>query len=219
MRVLLIEDEDGLRGAIARRLRAVGHAVDEAADRLSAEDLFAEHEYGCVLLDRSLPDGEGLDMLRMWRRQKATTPVLVLTARDAVKARVEGLEAGADDYLVKPFAVEELLARIRAIGRRGPLAQTVVIEVGDLAFDTARAEVRRAGVLLPLRPKELSVLEYLCRRRGRVVSRSQLLDACWDETHEPGSNVDQVAIAALRRKLGAPPLIHTRRGLGYILDA
>ncbi len=219
MRVLLIEDEDDLRAAIARRLRAVGHAVDEAGTLLDAEDLYAAHDYGCVLLDRTLPDGDGVGLLEDWRRMGATTPVLVLTARDAVKARIEGLEAGADDYLVKPFAMEELLARMRAIARRGAVDQPVVIEVGDLAFDTARAEVRRGGVLLPLRPKELAVLEYLCQRRGQVVSRAQLLEACWDEFHEPGSNVDQVAIAALRRKLGEPTLIHTRRGLGYILEA
>ncbi len=217
MRVLLVEDEPDLRGAIARRLRASGHAVDEAGDRSEAASHLGAHDYDVILLDRALPDGDGLDSLRHWRRAGNTVPVLVLTARDAVRARVEGLEAGADDYLVKPFAMEELAARLRAIARRGPVARQVLIRVGDLELDTARAQVRRGGVLLPMRPKELAVLEFLARRAGSVVSREQLLEACWDEAHEPGSNVAQVAIASLRRKLGDPPLIRTRRGLGYVL--
>lgn len=218
MRILLVEDERPLREAVARRLRAQGYAVDEAGSRAEAEDLLPLYPFDLLLLDRRLPDGDGLDSLRRWRREGARLPALVLTARDAVRDRVEGLEAGADDYLVKPFAMAELIARVRAIARRGPMERGVVLEVADLTLDCSRGEVRRGGVLLPLRPKELAVLEHLLRNRGRVVSRERLREACWDEAHEPGSNVEEAAISALRRKLGPPALIHTRRGLGYVLD-
>jgi DNA-binding response OmpR family regulator len=218
MRILLVEDEPLLRAAVAKSLRLDGHAVDEAGTRRAAELEARFVDYGLVVLDRGLPDGDGLDTLRSWRREGRTTPVLVLTARDAVADRIAGLDGGADDYLVKPFDLGELRARIRVLARRGPALEQVVIEVGDLALDTARAEVRRAGVLLPLRPKELAVLRVLMERRGRVVSRAQLGEACWENEAEPGSNVEEAAISALRRKLGAPAVIRTRRGLGWLID-
>lgn len=218
MRILLVEDEPVLRGAVAKALRADGHAVDEVGSRRAAELEARFVDYGLVVLDRGLPDGDGLDTLRRWRREGHTTPVLVLTARDAVADRIAGLDGGADDYVVKPFDLGELRARVRMLARRGPALEQVVIEVGDLRFDTTRAEVRRAGVLLPLRPKELAVLRVLLERRGRVVSRDQLREACWDAEAEPGSNVEEAAVSALRRKLGAPPLIRTRRGLGWVID-
>ncbi len=217
MRILVVEDNFELREALTRRLRAVGHAVDGAARRDDAEAMFAAHPYGLVVLDRGLPDGDALDALRRWRRLNSAVPVLVLTARDAVAARVGGLEAGADDYLVKPFAMEELLARVAVIARRAPQRSVQIVRVGDLELDFGRAEVRRGGILLPLRAKEFAVLAHLCSRAGRVVSREALREACWDEEHEPGSNVDEVIISALRRKLGEPSLIETRRGLGYII--
>ena len=218
MRILLVEDEPALRHAIARALRTDGHAVDTVGTRAAAEVEARVHDYGLVILDRGLPDGDGLDTLRAWRRQGRRHPVLVLTARDSVPDRISGLDSGADDYVVKPFDLGELRARVRSLSRRGPALGSVVLEVSDLTLDTARAEVRRAGVVLPLRPKELAVLQVLMERRGRVVSREQLRQACWDNDHEHGSNVEEAAVSALRRKLGKPPLIRTRRGLGYVLD-
>ncbi len=218
MRILVVEDETELREAVVRRLRAVGHAVDAAEDRREAEVCFDLHTYGLVVLDRGLPDGDGLLSLRRWRRGASSVPVLMLTARDAVQARVDGLQAGADDYLVKPFAMDELLARVAVIARRAPATVSQMVRVADLELDYGRAEVRRGGILLPLRAKEFAVLAYLCGRKGRVVTREALREACWDEAHEPGSNVDEVVVSSLRRKLGAPPLIQTRRGLGYLID-
>jgi len=145
-------------------------------------------------------------------------PVLILTARDAIDDRIDGLDGGADDYVVKPFDLGELRARVRSVARRGPDLRDVVLRTGDLELNTARAEVRRAGVLLPLRQKELAVLQVLLERHGRVVSRAQLREACWDADHEPGSNVEEATLSSLRRKLGDPPLIRTRRGLGYTID-
>jgi DNA-binding response OmpR family regulator len=218
VRILLVDDHDALRQALAASLRAAGHAVDEAASRQDAELQVELHDHGLIVLDRGLPDGDGLDSLRRWRAAGRAVPVLVLTARDAVADRVEGLDAGADDYVLKPVDVAELLARARSLARRGPALQEVVLRVGDLEFDRARAQVRRGGVLLPLRPKELAVLQVLLERRGRMVTREQLREACWDESRDSDSNVEEAAISALRRKLGAPPLIRTRRGLGWVLD-
>jgi two-component system copper resistance phosphate regulon response regulator CusR len=218
MRILLVEDEATMRASVARALRADGHAVDEADCRSAADMEIRVNDYGLVILDRGLPDGDGLLSLRRWRTQGLTVPVLVLTARDAVDDRVAGLDGGADDYMVKPFALDELRARVRSLARRSPALREVVLKVGDLELDTARAQVRRGGVLLPLRTKELAVLQVLLERRGRLVSRDQLREACWDAEHEPGSNVEEVTISALRRKLGDPPLIRTRRGQGYIID-
>ncbi len=218
MRILLVEDEAVMRASVARALRADGHAVDEAGTRADAELELRVNDYGLVILDRGLPDGDGLQSLRRWRQRGLKLPVLVLTARDAVGDRIEGLDTGADDYVVKPFALDELRARVRSLSRRAPELTPVVIELGDLQLDTARAQVRRGGVLLPLRTKELAVLQVLLERRGRVVSREQLREACWDAEHEPGSNVEEVTVSALRRKLGKPPIIRTRRGLGYVID-
>ena len=218
VRILLVEDQNLLREGLARALRGAGHAVDEAGSREDAEVAVDVRDYGLIILDRGLPDGDGLDSARRWRRAGDHTPVLVLTARDSVDARVSGLDAGADDYVVKPVDIAELLARVRSIARRGPATRDVVLRVADLELDTARAEVRRAGVLLPMRTKELAVLQVLMERAGRVVSREQLRDACWDDARSSDSNVVEAAVSAVRRKLGAPPLIRTRRGLGWVLD-
>lgn len=218
MRILVVEDDAILGEGLARSLRSAGHAVDVVVSRHEAELQLPLHPYGLVILDRGLPDGDGLDTLRAWRTRGERLPALVLTARDAVHDRVEGLDSGADDYVVKPVDTAELLARVRSIARRGPASADVVIRVGDVELHTARAEVRRGGVLLPLRAKEFAVLQVLMERAGRVVSREALREACWDEDTEPGSNVEEVAVSALRRKLGEPAVIATRRGLGYVFD-
>ena len=216
--MLLVEDQADLRDAIARRLRAVGHGVDVADTIASAGEMIVIHAYDVVILDRLLPDGDTVASLQTWRRRGLATPVLFLTSLDRVEDRVAGLEAGADDYLVKPFAMDELLARVRAIGRRGVSLRPSVLRVADLEFDVARHEVRRGGILLPLRPKELAVLELLLIHAGQVVRRSDLIEHCWDEYADPFSNVEEVVIASLRRKLGPPPLIRTVRGAGYLLE-
>jgi len=218
VRILLVDDHSTLRTALAASLRAAGHAVDEAGTRQEAELQVGLHEFGLIVLDRGLPDGDGLDSLRRWRATGVGSPILVLTARDAVADRVEGLDAGADDYVVKPVEPAELLARARSLARRGPTTRALVLRRGDVEFDLARSEVRRAGVLLPMRPKELAVLQVLMERSGRVVTRTQLREECWDDSRDSDSNVEEAAVSALRRKLGAPPLIRTRRGLGWVFD-
>lgn len=218
MRVLVVDDEPELRGAIARRLRALGHGVDEAADLRAAQHFLQVQEYAGVILDRMLPDGDAAQRLEAWRRAGILVPVLLLTARDGVRDRIDGLQAGADDYLVKPFEMDELLARLAAITRRHvtPLPSTLVI--GDVELDLSRRELRRGDVLIPLRPKEFTLLALLARHAGRVVTRAEIIEACWDEAHELTSNVDEVLLASLRRKLGKPALIRTVRGAGYLLE-
>ena len=218
MRILLVEDEEELRAAIARRLRGEGYAVDTADSCDDAELMTRMGEYRLVLLDRGLPDGDGLDLLVKWRRRGITTLVLILTAQGDLDARVNGLEAGADDYLAKPFAMTELLARVRSVSRRSGTPRPVILSISDLTIDTGRAEVRRGGVLLPLRAKEYAVLLALCENADRVISRDQLRTLCWDEDNEPGSNVEEATLSSLRKKLGSPSLIQTRRGLGYIIE-
>lgn len=219
MRVLIVEDEPELRQAIGRRLKAAGHGVDQAISADEAESFLASYPYDVIVLDRGLPDGDSLDRLRRWRAGGNTTPVLFLTARDRVQDRVTGLEAGADDYLVKPFAMEELVARLAAIARRGETIEASVVRIGDLEIDSGRREVRRGEVLLPLRPKEWTVLQVLAAGVGRVVSRREIRERCWGEEDEPVSNVEEVVVAALRKKLGTPPVIRTIRGGGYLLES
>ena len=218
MRVLVVEDQAEMRRAIGRRLRADGHGVDEAGDGGEAESFIETYPYDVIVLDRMLPDGDALEALERWRNRGVVAPVLFLTARDRIEDRVEGFEAGADDYLVKPFAMDELMARLVAIARRGATTRPHRIEIADLEIDLARREVRRAGILLPLRPKELALLQLLATHAGRVVTRRQIVASCWGEDHEPSSNVEEVVIAELRRKLGPPPLIRTVRGAGYLLE-
>jgi len=218
MRILVVDDQVELRGAIARRLRTEGHGVEEAGDLGTARHLLGAFEYGVMVLDRMLPDGDAVAQLARWRRAGVRLPILLLTARDRVEDRVEGLKAGADDYLVKPFAMEELLARLTALGRRREAPGLSLLVFGELEIDSGRRELRRAGVLIPLRPKEFSLLELLASRAGRVVTRSEIIDCCWDESHEPSSNVDENLVASLRRKLGKPSPIQTVRGSGYLFE-
>lgn len=218
MRILVVEDQADIRRAAAQRIRALGHGADEAQDLGEAQSFLDTYAYDVVVLDRLLPDGDARDRLTVWRSRGLTAPVLFLTALDRVEDRVDGFEAGADDYLVKPFAMDELLARVTALARRAAAMRPSRDRIGDLEIDFGRREVRRAGILLTLRPKEFALLELLAVNRGRAVSRREILAGLWGEDHEPLSNVEEVVVAALRRKLGRPSLIRTVRGAGYLLE-
>jgi two-component system copper resistance phosphate regulon response regulator CusR len=214
----VVEDDRDLGTEVARGLRAAGFAVDLVATAADADMRLAVNDYDCVVLDRGLPDGDGLDMLGDRRAAGVRVPVLVLTALGTVADRVAGFDRGGDDYVVKPFALAELVARVRALCRRGEQPRPTIMRVADVEVDVARQRVRRAGVLLLLGGKEFAVLELLAARAGQVVSRSELFEHCWDEMAEPTSNVVDAVIAQLRRKLGPPPLIATVRGAGYLVD-
>ena len=218
MRILLAEDHTELREAIARRLRALGNSVDEVSSLREIRTYLNGAHYDVGVFDRMLPDGDSLTLLQTLRNAANRTPILLLTARDRIEDRVEGLQVGADDYLVKPFAMDELLARINVLARRGEPLRDTILRIADLEVDSGRHEVRRAGVLIPLRPKEYAVLELLAVRNRRAVSRNDILEYCWDTLESPASNVEETIIASLRRKLGEPALIKTVRGHGYKLD-
>lgn len=217
MRVLLVEDDANLRFGVAAALRAAGLAVDEAVDLPQADEALFVTAYDCVVFDRMLPAGDAVEYVEELRRSGRAVPVLFLTARDTVADRVEGFARGGDDYLVKPFAVPELVARVRSLCRRAPAVTPPVLRVGDLEIDTARRRVRRGGVLLTLTSREFAVLEVLADRADQAVSRAELVERCWDEMAEHRSNVLEVLVSQLRRKLGTPPLLHTVRGTGYRL--
>ncbi|WP_410605821.1 response regulator transcription factor [Amycolatopsis sp. lyj-90] len=218
MRVLVLEDDFELGTEIAGGLRSAGFAVDLARTVGEADLSVAVHGYDCLVLDRMLPDGDGLGLVRDLRAAGSRVPVLMLTAMDAVTDRVAGFDDGADDYLAKPFALAELAARVGALCRRSESPRPVVLRAGDLEIDTARRQVRRNGVLLSLGAKEFSVLELLAARAGQVVSRTELIEHCWDELSDPLSNVVDAVILQLRRKLGPPALIDTVRGAGYLIN-
>jgi two-component system copper resistance phosphate regulon response regulator CusR len=215
MRLLVVEDDRELGPAVTAGLRAVGFAVDHARCREEADLKVSVNSYDCVIADRGLPDGDALTLISRWRGAGRTVPVLVLTALGAVDDRVSGFEHGADDYLVKPFAMAELVARTRALCRRDQPPRLPVLTVADVTLDVPSHRVRRAGVLLTLTAKEFAVLEALMLRPGEAVTRSELLERCWDEMSDPASNVVDVAIRQLRRKLGPPDLIEALRGVGY----
>jgi DNA-binding response OmpR family regulator len=215
MRLLVVEDDHELGPAIGARLRALGFAVDHARHRAEADLKMSVNAYDCVIADRGLPDGDALALIRTWRRAGRTVPVLVLTALATIDDRISGFEHGADDYLVKPFAMAELVARTRALCRRDQHPRLPELSVGDLTLDVPSHRVRRAGVLLALTAKEFAVLEALMVRAGEAVTRGDLLERCWDEMSDPASNVVDVAIRQLRRKLGPPDLIESLRGVGY----
>ena len=215
--MLVTDDDDGLREGVVVSLRASGFGADGAATLAAARELLAAHAYDCLVLDRMLPGGDGLQLLGAHREPPAPA-VLVLTARDAVRDRVEGFERGADDYLVKPFAMAELIARVRGLCRRRHTIVAPTIRVADLELDAARRQVRRDSVLLSLTSKEYAVLEMLAARAGTVVTREEMVEHCWDELTVPMSNAVDVVLSQLRRKLGDPPLIATVRSVGYRLD-
>ncbi|MEU3470055.1 response regulator transcription factor [Streptomyces sp. NPDC006687] len=217
MRVLVVEDDGDLRFAVSAALRSEGLAVDEVADLPAADEALFVTGYDCVVFDRTLPSGDAIDYVDELRRAGRTVPVLFLTARDTVADRVAGFAVGGDDYLVKPFAVPELVARVHNLCRRSGAARPPVRRIADLEIDTARRQVHRDGVLLILTRKEFAVLELLAARADQAVPRAELIEKCWDEMAEPNSNVVEVLVSQLRRKLGDPPLIHTVRGVGYRL--
>ncbi|MCW5892141.1 MAG: response regulator transcription factor [bacterium] len=222
MRLLVVEDDRAIARALRDGLVARGYAVDLAGRAEEADELCREHAYDCVILDLGLPDGDGLLFLRDLRQRGSALPILVLTARGRLSDRVGGLDAGADDYLAKPFAFAEVVARVRALLRRGTATLPPVLRVGDLEVDPARFNVRRAGRAISLTAKEFAILEYLARHAGELVTRSQLLDDCWDRNYDGLSNLVDVYICRVRRKLdidGAAPLLHTVRGAGFVLAA
>jgi DNA-binding response OmpR family regulator len=221
MRILLVEDSERLRRSLATGLRRSGYAVDLAADGMEGLWLARSHDYDVVILDIMLPGLDGLSVLRRLRSDGKNLHVLILTARDTVDDRVKGLRAGADDYLVKPFAFDELLARIEALVRRRHGVKSPRVAIGPIEIDSGSRTVYRDGKPIPLTPREYSIIEYLAARRGRVVSRTEIEAHIYDGRAEPMSNVIDSAICAIRRRIdapGKPSLIATRRGLGYILE-
>ncbi len=221
MRLLLAEDDPYLSAMLSKGLREHAYAVDVVTDGDAAVAQSAVYDYDVVVLDVMMPKRDGFAVCRELRRRGSTAPVLMLTARDTVEDTIEGLDAGADDYLTKPFEFTELLARLRALLRRAREIRDPQIVVADLVVDTRGQTARRGGTLLPLTTKEYALLEYLARNAGRVVGRADISGHVWDENHDPASNTIDVCINRLRRKLddGRTPLIHTRRGAGYLLSA
>lgn len=219
MRLLLIEDSDRLRGTLERGLRKAGYAVDSARDGRDGLWLATENEYDVVILDLMLPEVDGLTVLRTLRENGRTTHVLILSARDMVEDRVQGLRMGADDYLIKPFSFDELCARLEALIRRSYQAKNPVIRIGGLEVSTVTRQVWYAGREVRVTPGEYSVLELLVLRAGRVVSRRDLWEHLYAFDSEPGSNLVDVLIYSLRKKLDGPQgLIKTRRGEGYVIE-
>ncbi|MEI6861290.1 MAG: response regulator transcription factor [Verrucomicrobiota bacterium] len=222
MRVLIVEDSPRLQRTLGLTLRKSGYAVDTATDGEEGLWLAESYDYDVIVLDVMLPKRDGLSVLAELRRKGRATHVLLLTARDTVADRVTGLAAGADDYLVKPFALEELLARVAALCRRAYGTKQSHLVIADLEIDIAARRACRAGHVLDLTAREFLLLEYLARRRGDVVTRSEIEEHIYDGQVDPMSNVVDSAVCSLRKKLAAAshdaPLIHTRRGFGYVLE-
>ena len=220
MRILLAEDEDDLREVTVKRLKAEGFGVDGCKDGQEALEYLDAADYNLVILDIMMPRLDGLSVLRKLRKNGNPVPVLLLTAKDAVSDRVQGLDAGADDYLTKPYAFEELLARIRALARRNSTEKSDVLTAGDLSVELSTKRVTRGGKEILLSAKEFGLLETLMRHKGQVLSRAQLENQVWDFGFEGSSNIEDVYIRYLRRKADDPlekKLIHTIRGAGYVL--
>jgi DNA-binding response OmpR family regulator len=222
MRILVVEDEPDAAAVLAKGLREHAYAVDIAGDGDAALEQVGLNDYDLVILDVLLPGIDGLDLCRQLREGGATVPVLMLTARGGLDQRVEGLDAGADDYLPKPCHFPELLARVRALLRRGPALLAAVLTVEDLVIDTRARRVERGGAPIQLTAKEYALLEYLVRRQGEVVGRADIAEHVWDDSFDPMSNLIEVYIQRLRRKVDDGrrlKLIQTRRGAGYALAA
>ena len=220
MKVLLVEDSARLQMSVSRALRKAGYALDVTDNGEDGLWQAEANDYDVIVLDIMLPKLDGLSLLRQLRQKGKGTHVLLLTARDTVEDRVQGLQLGADDYLVKPFALEELLARVEALCRRAYGSKQTRLIIADLEIDTVAKEVFRAGHLVRLKPREYLLLEYLARRSGQVVTRSEIEAHIYDDSVDPMSNVVESAVCSLRKKISAPnpaPLIHTRHGLGYVL--
>jgi DNA-binding response OmpR family regulator len=221
MRILMIEDSARLQSSVSRGLRKAGYAVDGARDGIEGLRLAETNDYDVIVLDLMLPGMDGMTLLGRLRAQGNQTHVLVLTAKDALENRVEGLSAGADDYLVKPFAFEELLARVQALCRRLYHRKDPGIVIGDLRIDTAARSVTVKGQPVELTPREFMLLEYLALRCGEVVPRAEIEAHIYGDAAELMSNAVDSAVCNLRKKItpsGADPVIHTRRGMGYVLE-
>lgn len=218
MRILLVEDEEKVSRFIVRGLAAEGFAVDAAADGPSGLELATTYNYDLVVLDLMLPGLSGTEVLRQIRRTDHRVPILMLTARDAVSDKVEHLEAGADDYLTKPFAFAELMARVKALLRRGSVERPNVLRVADLEVDRLSQQVRRGGQRIDLTAKEYALLEYLAANAGRVLSRTMIIDHVWDQSFDGATNIVDVYVRHLRSKVDeghTKKLIRTVRGVGY----
>jgi DNA-binding response OmpR family regulator len=222
MKILVVEDDRTVGQYVQRGLTEHQYHADLVGDGLEALRLISGGQYDLIVLDLRLPGMTGLEVLRTLRDRGNTTPILVLTAQDAVDTKVQALRAGADDYVTKPFAFEELLARVEAISRRPKQLTSPVLAVGELSLDAGTHEVRRGGEVLDLTPKEYAVLEYLMRHPGRVMSRTLITEYAWDYHFDPGTNIVDVVINRLRKKIDAgqtQKLLHTVRGVGYVLKA
>jgi DNA-binding response OmpR family regulator len=222
MRVLVVEDEPEVADLLVRTLRNASWATDVAPTGTKALEALAINEYDLAILDLNLPDLDGFEVCRRYRARGGTSPILMLTARDALSDRVHGLDAGADDYLPKPFAVEELLARLRALARRPREAHDVTLRIDDLELDTTTRTARRGTRPIRLSAREYALLEYLMRHPNRVLDRGRILEHVWDDNFDPIANAVDVLVGRLRRKVDAGdarPLIHTVRGMGYLLGA
>lgn len=222
MKFLVVEDDRETAAYIVRGLKEHGHAVDLAASGRDGAFLAGNESYDAIILDRMLPGVDGLAVVKMLRGVGVKTPVLMLTALGGIDDRVEGLNAGADDYLIKPFAFSELIARINALTRRPPLSENqTVLRVADLEIDLLRRSVRRGGVTIELQPREFMLLEFLVRHRGQVVTRTMLLEGVWDFHFDPKTNIVETNMSRLRAKLcreGSSDPIQTIRGSGYIMQ-
>jgi len=221
MRILVVEDEVKLCELVARALKAERYAVDVASDGNAGWSLANAYDYDLIILDLMLPGLSGTEVLRRIRRENQQVPVLILTARDATEEKVRNFEAGADDYLTKPFAFAELLIRVKALLRRGAGNRSSVLRVGDLEIDRLSQQVKRSGKRIELTPKEYSLLEYLASHPGRVFSRTMIVEHVWDQSFEGLNNIVDVYVRHLRHKVDNPfatKLIRTVRGVGYSLD-
>jgi len=222
MKILVVEDDRTVGQYVKRGLEEQRYHADLVEDGMEGLRLASGGRYDLIVLDLRLPEMNGLEVLRTLRDRGNTTPVLVLTAQDAVDFKVQALRSGADDYVTKPFAFEELLARVEALGRRPKEIRSPVLRVGDLELDGETREVRRGGSGIELTPKEYTVLEYLMRHAGRVMSRTLITEYAWDYHFDPGTNIVDVVINRLRKKVDtghAQKLVHTVRGVGYVVKA
>ncbi len=220
MRILVVEDEKKTASFIRKSLQAAGFAVDMLHNGDEAALAMQHTPFDVVVLDIMLPGRDGLSLVRQLRERGGKTPVLLLTARGEISEKVEGLNAGADDYMAKPFALEELVARVRALGRRGSETKALTLRVGDLSLNTVTREVKRAQKTIPLAPREYLLLEFLMRSTGRICDRMAIVEKVWDYDFDPGTNLVDVYIMRLREKIDSgfdTKLLHTVRGVGYVM--